>query len=384
MKVKRMLAFLLMAVFCFGLLTACKNNGASPTDSSGSPSDSVSDSGSSTGSGTNTENTAPVVWDDELEHKIIVSDITLHGIVVLDLNVCSGDWDKLTSDPVVVWEWKAENSKGCTIGATRVGQGIDEAKYRYSEYYGKDVIIAASSGGWAGVIDYETGDTLWEAALSNCPHSIEMLPNGDVVVAGSGGSKASEGSLVYYPLSAGKTTKSNELKINSCHGVCWDPEEEVLWTVGADGVYCVKPSNMGKENAKLTLVSGSEAKFKNDSWGHDLSPVFGSPTKYWVTAGEVWQFDTETLKLTQGYTNKSNLNASSVKGIAYFEDGTMVQTVANKGNVKTTYDWSTRQLRVLVRTMTTGKVPTPKYTSYEIEFPDREFYKVHTFTKDYK
>ena len=244
-------------------------------------------------------------------------------------------------------------------------------------------MLGSSSGGWAGIIDYETKEILFEALVPNGPHSIELLPNGDLVVASSGGDNwDTKGYLRYFPLSTGSTTHSDDLKVPSAHGVQWDPVQEVLWALQYDGVIAVQIRNYGTKDAKLVKLSDMGATFNGkDASGHDLSPVYGQPGKYWVTAGRVWIFDSETNTLTENYKYRSGYNASSVKGIAYFPDGTMVSTPSNsKGS---TYEWSTLEMRLVYLEMS-PRVEQVIVRTKTIKFTNREFYKVHTFCKDYQ
>ena len=334
-----------------------------------------------TGSDTNVAEDYAGVYNPNLPHMIITHNQLNDTTVVMDLNKCGGDWSKLDSS-CVVWEYK---SPGALNGYSRRVFSSD-AKYRWSEYYQRYVVIGTSSSNWAGIVDYATGEILWEVRPGACPHSMEMLPNGDVVVAGSGGNDIKTGKLFYYPISAGGGTKaSSSLSLSSAHGVCWDPEENVLWALYYDGIAAVNISGYGTKDAKMKLIDGMGAAFpEGDNNGHDLSPVYGTKTKYWCTGGKgVWQFDTETNQLTQIYKHKSSISTKNVKGIAYFADETIVLSIAGNGTLKTTQSYNTHNLRILHLRKTTGKVESIKATVTEIPFTDMEFYKVHTFTPDY-
>ena len=376
-----------------GLFTDSDSEPSSDTETASDPvSETKTDSGTDTktdtstnsGSSGGTQNSDAVLYDPTIEHKFIATDITNHSIVVFDLNLCEGDFQLLKEDDVaVIWEWDADEDPNCT---GNVGAGIDSAKYRYSEYYKRDVIIACSSSGWAGVIDYEAKSLLWEYQVGNGPHSIEMLPNGDVVVACS----SDPGALAYVPLSAGATRPVSSIDSLYCHGVSWDPENEWLWVLEDDGVYAATIKNMGTMEGKIQRVNGLKFAFANgETGGHAFSPVGGEPGKYWASSGKyLWQFDSVEETLTRSYARSSTLTAkTNIKGIASFADGTVVQTVSQMGGKgATTYDWSCDGFRIITREMSTGKVPTPKdvVTIVQFENSHREFYKVQPFTKEYQ
>ena len=142
-------------------------------------------------------------------------------------------------------------------------------------------------------------------------------------------------------------------------------------------------TNPGTTSAKLSQVPGRGATFNGDASGHDLAPVYGQPGKYWVTAGKIWQFDSSDDSLTRTFKNSTYYNNSSVKGVASFPDGTAVMTPAGLGG-NTSYDWSVLALRVIHFEMSDGKVSRVVGRSEDVTIPGREFYKVHSFCKDYQ
>ena len=85
------------------------------------------------------------------------------------------------------------------------------------------------------------------------------------------------------------------------------------------------------------------------------------------------------------FNRSATYTANSIKGIASFEDGTVVETVSEFGG-KTTYDWSCGGFRIVTIEMSSGKVKQlkPVVTNVYFETSHREFYKVQPFTKDYQ
>lgn len=382
---KRILALFLLVVLALSLV-ACggdpvsTDTGASdsnvPVSSSGNTDAESSDSGTSD----KEDNKKVEGYDPSIEHKFLACDIRTHGIVVFDLNGCEGDWQNLTNDSiVVVWEWVPENDPNLKTAGP--GAGIDSAKYRYSPVYEKDVIIACSSSGWCGIIDYEAKTLLWEYQLSSGPHSVEMLPNGDLMVATS----QDPGALTYFALSAGIDDKPvHSIPSLYCHGVSWDPENECLWVLEDTGVYQAFIQNPG-ENGKIVRISGSGDKFdENAAGGHALAPVAGQPGTYWVSnIAQLWQYSVEEEDLTNKFPRYNDLTQGNIKGICSFADGTVVQSVANLcGN--SSKGWSCDGLRIITRELTPGKVQTLKDVVTIVPFNHREFYKIQAFTKDYQ
>ena len=385
---KRILSILLCLTFLLSLV-GCGGGGNSANQQGTASSSEATKTEVQTSSDNKNETETPKGFDENAEHMFLATDIANHSVVVFDLNACEGDYELLKNDDIaVVWEWDADDDPNCKI---KPGAGIDSAKYRYSEYYERDVIIACSSNGWAGVIDYEAKSLLWEYNIGNGPHSIEMLPNGDVVVACS----SDPGALAYVPLSAGITKPVSSIPSLYCHGVSWDPENEWLWVLEDTGVYAAVINNMGTAEGKIVRVAGSGSEFGTSktgtaiSGGHAFSPIYGEPGKYWASSGsDLWQFDATKETISNSYARHAKLNAqNNIKGIASFPDGTVVQTVAQLGGENTTsYDWSSNGFRIITRELSSGKVATlqDKVTVVLFDRMDREFYKVQPFTKDYQ
>ena len=387
---KKVLALLFACVLLLSF-AACGPAGEDPQnpDPGSAGTDSAAGTDASSGSESDKDEDKeekPILYDEDMEHKFLATDITNHSIVLYDLNLANGVYENLKGDSCIVWEWDADEDPNCKINP---GKGIDAAKYRYSPYYEKDVIIACSSGGGAYVIDFEEKTVLWEYNIGTGPHSIEMMPNGDVVVACSGG--ATEGKVAYVPLSTGETKPSSTIHSPSGHGVMYDPENECLWVLEFEQIYSCIVKNYGTKNATLVRVTGSGYDFgrnKQDTSGHVLSPVYGQPGKYWVAGGKLWMFDSTTEEFTRSYSHAATYSAKAadwMKGVAYFPDGTMIQTVPGSGG-KTTTDWACGGFRITTLEMSEGKVKTVKANVSEVlwEPSDREWYKVHTFCKDYQ
>lgn len=382
---KRIFALLLALTLCLGM-TACGKGGESTGDASTGGTAANSDKTSGT------ENKDPGAtevkgFNPDMEHKIILGDVENLKLLIYDLNPVEGEWAELANE-TPVWEWDPQTSEGCELGKISI-RGFSDAKVRMLN--GKKVVIACNSAGWFGLIDYETKATIWENVVRNGPHSIELTPKGDLVMIGSGGSADSgNGSMFYYPLSVSDSTvASSVVELYSGHGVQWDPDYECLWAVYGSGITAVKIEGEGTKTAKLKIQDGIGAEFGNeDKSGHDLAPVAGEPTKYWVTAEKyVWQFDTDELELTKAFSNSNQVSDKNVKGVAHFSDGTFVTAVAGQGGNRgkaTTYEYSTYCLNVIAQRMSTGKVQALRTDKVQITFMDQEFYKVHSADPSYK
>ncbi len=362
-----------------------QNSAETSTDSQsvGSGTDIVTDSSVST----SVEDTVDLwVYDDDIDHKFLACDTYNESIAVYDIARCNEVFDNLSKEFTVVWEWVAGEDTTCKGNP---GSGLDAAKFRYSEHYKKDVVIACSSEGWAGIIDYETKTTLWETQIEGSNlHSVEMMPNGDMILVGSG----DEGKLYYVPLSTGATEYTRTLFSPHGHGACYDPSTQWVWVLDYDEIYACQIADYGTKDANFVRVEGQSYNFlktEQDKGGHVLAPVYGQPGKYWVTGKKMWIFDSKTLTLDQSYED-ADVYADSeevvnLKGIASFEDGTMVQTIAQWGG-QTLTSVTCGGFRVLVREESDNAQAPVDVNVYRIYYRpnQREFYKVTTFTKNYQ
>ncbi|MBO5249034.1 MAG: hypothetical protein J6B54_07120 [Clostridia bacterium] len=362
------------------------DSGGTSSGSSVSSSDTNSDTatdGESTDASTATEGTTtdtrdevkkddPYWEEDAIGRKIIACDIINFSVVVYDLDACQGDYQRLINDKsTIVWEWSSVYDRNC-VGFPG---GLSSAKLRYSPYYGKDVVIACSSNGWWGVVDYEKCTVICEGWVSSGPHSVEMLPNGDLVI----GVSAKTIGVYYIPLSAGVAEPVSELEAPACHGVCWDPERQCIWVLEGNGVFRATVENMGTKQAKL-VRHYDNIKVLGNSMGHAFSPIYGQPGKYWVSENKLLIFDATTGE----YTSAGALSAGGIKGVASFADGSVVEAICNLGGNAVNF-YACDGFRILEKRMSEGKVQVVKYVATDVIFPigGRQFYKVQPFTRNY-
>ena len=357
------------------------------TDSVSSESSTQSSTQSSTESSTqsstqSSSNTSPVVpteplYDASIEHKVILTDNSARKIVILDLNVAKEDWKKL--------DWRKSSNSAVRVWESKILTDFCGVKYRELPT-GEKYVLATSSYGSAYVIDYETKNTV--ATLTNYPsqpsvegslynaHSIEMLPNGDIIVACSGyqvdntSYNYQNGGLRYFKRIVDGTKVSYEYKssltLPFAHAALWDPSENCLWSIGFEGVVAVDVNTATCTMTKNAAKSLSKVNFT----GHDMVPAFGREGCFWISDNSsIYLFDAVAKKLHRTFTYTSK----GIKGMAYFEDGTMV-----------TSDWS-NSLRIYVNKPANNKDGYKLQTSkVEISGSGTQIYKIHTCTPRYE
>ena len=152
------------------------------------PVDSQTDSVSGTDSETNRTDTKEE-WKpmDVVDDIVIACDQRNRRLVMYDLGMLNpGD----SLDLAEIWSFSFRTDWGTPSNVSGV-------KYRKNTVFG-DVIITCCSGGYAAIIKYPSKEVVWETrSCGNNPHSVEILPNGDLACASSTG-----GTIQLYRTSA--------------------------------------------------------------------------------------------------------------------------------------------------------------------------------------
>ncbi len=192
--------------------------------------------------------------------------------------------DAVWDDTTAVWKWKPTADLGFRSASMFGGSNTtnpSDAKLRYSDFYGGYVMVATSSGGFVSVIDYETGECLFERKTNssgeNNPHAIELLPNGNVVVASSAGNSVT----IYAATTGDGEGYYKKYNFRDAHGLLWDPEQEILWALGLTELIAYQVTGT---TAEPTLEEIPDMKYTLPAHeGHDLYPVYGDNDLLWTT-----------------------------------------------------------------------------------------------------
>lgn len=324
------------------------------------------------------ENPSVSLYDSALDHEIILTDYHPRSregtITILDLNRLKQDWMALDwknpeNASAVIWEWSRKGIEFCGV------------KYRELPT-GEQYVLAVDSFGQVFVIDYRTTEVAYvlkdeRGTESTDPdslynaHSAEMLPNGDIIVACSGYGEESwdyeNGGLRYFKLSGSNYVLKSTLSLPFAHAVLWDPSENCLWSVGYEGVVSVDVDTDAGEMTKNEAKSLSDVNFS----GHDMVPAFGNDGQFYVSDNNgVYRFDAAAKTLTRS----SDYSGGTVKGIAQFEDGTVV--TSNWTNYLYVYVPMTEEND---RGYRVQRIPVPIGNNR-----NTTIYKVHTCTPRYE
>ncbi len=276
---KRILSLFLSVMLALGCFAACEDSSSSGSDATASSDPSAeasTDTDSTASTGTQEFSSAEEVLDAS-DHYIGLCDQGNSRVIIRDLSV--EDW---SDDNGVVWEFK---HKYCS--------SVCGIKFRDVPFWGGKVVVLCYHGG-AMIVSYESRQLLFHTGLTGSnPHSVELLPNGTLIVASSTDNDV----RIYAP---GEQKASQIVEFPNAHGVLWDPTYEVVWMVGTNllGAYLVG----GTEEAPTLSAIGGMSYKTPKSGMHDLAASYSDPTKLFVTCGNgIMIFDKESEKFSFEY-----------------------------------------------------------------------------------
>ncbi|MFJ8646092.1 DUF6528 family protein [Streptomyces sp. NPDC093546] len=215
-----------------------------------------------------------------------------------------------------------------------------EAKVR--TWQGRTYVLTVASYGFAAVVEYPSGRRHWGGTLAPGttrvnPHSIELLPNGNVAVAGSTGDV-----VRLYAASQGPAdVPFASYALEDAHGLQWDGARRVLWALGGARLVALR---VGGTAARPALMKAFEVPLPTPH-GHDLGQVAGRPDRLWVSSGSaVYQYVKSARAFTQDFTGVADISRARVKAVGNDPvTGQVVSTVPESGLGET---WWTRKVAV--------------------------------------
>ncbi|MFJ7345736.1 DUF6528 family protein [Streptomyces sp. NPDC101110] len=181
-------------------------------------------------------------------------------------------------------------------------KGGTSHKLRPGGVYGDQVLVTGDgASGFVGVIPYPAlSGYHWAINVKSSGepgdlHGVELLPDGGVVAAFAGGNGV-PGKIELYTRAQGTPgnwsgTPKQTIPLDSAHEVVYDPNGGYVWVLG--GLELVRftydPGTKQLTNAKRFALPKQPGG--GGAWGHDLTPVYGNPDRFWVGAnGGVAQF----------------------------------------------------------------------------------------------
>ena len=260
--------------------------------------------------------------DGKSTHPVILTDIGNGRILVLDL-----DRPEPLAPENIVWQWAPKAEQGWTLTSQELlVNALSDVRVRWSRHYNTRVVLFTSARGTVGMAAYPGGECLWEDKVGISPHAMELLPNGDIVVAASGGSEAHKGKIHYLQRQDdGTYLQTCEHSLHGAHGVLWDPEYQLLWASGSDDVVAFRPATDADGRRIVIPEEGRGVKIPC-SYGHDLMQDLSDPDVLWVSPSpEVYQYRKSENQLRTEFPHSDVIHPLlRAKGIGSFPDGVVV------------------------------------------------------------
>lgn len=180
----------------------------------------------------------------------------------------------------IAWSWNAAED-GVPLNRAGWFDLPDEAKR-----IGDNILITASRGGVA-LIRVSDKKLLFYTNTGGNPHSAEVLPDGNIVVASSTGGNISV--FKFNKQEPYVEAPAFKMKAKSAHNVVWDKKRECLWSAVWADLW-----KISYDSSKVSLtLEDAYAMDPVNTEAHDLSPVYGQDALYVTTNQKSYIFDVE-------------------------------------------------------------------------------------------
>lgn len=202
----------------------------------------------------------------------------------------------------IIWDWKPNDSN------------IDTCHYNWfvnpsdaKVIYGGNYILMSASGGACALIRIKDKKTMFYARGARNPHSVEILPDGNIVCASSTGNRLTvfKTDTITFP----GNVIQHSLYLNEAHNVVWDKKRNLLWTGDKDKIFSLK-YNFNCNNPVLTKV---DSLTFNDLWGHDLFPVPDQDALYFSSHDKMWIYNIPHNELKEIKSKYKTVKSISLK-----------------------------------------------------------------------
>jgi hypothetical protein len=226
------------------------------------------------------------------QQRILLAEQAGHRIAIADVDTGR-----------VVWEWKPSESN------------VDSAHWKWfsnpsdcKAVYGGKYILMNASGGGVALIRIADKKTMFYAYAGGNPHSAEIFPDGNIVVASSTGNY-----LTVFRTDTSGTADvaySSRTYINFGHNVVWDRKRQLLWSADRHQLKTFR-YNFDHEHPGLSLIDSMPLPGQQS---HDLFPTLNGDTLWLTNTTHVYKLDLATRQLLQAETPQKDVKSISSAG----------------------------------------------------------------------
>ena len=249
------------------------------------------------------------------EKAVVVAEQSRHSVLIVN-----------SENNEVVWSWDAFRG-GISSGDRKLFENPSEAKPVCNNKY----ILMTASGGAVALIRVADHKMMCYTKCGDFPnpHSAELLPDGNIVVAES---RNHEVNIIKTDFEKGKCEVIKDRKIGSAHNVVWDKDHKCLFLTGVvkeNGENTTKLFRLDYNNNKQAPKFFNQKSFtlfnQAEPGGHDLFPVYGEKNKLWLTtANAVYKIDvTDPYNITPDNVQKV-YNLSDIKSVSNGPEGILM------------------------------------------------------------
>lgn len=210
------------------------------------------------------------------ERCVVLADQSDNTIVIADVG-----------EGNIEWEW---SPRGSEIQAADVTwfKNLSDAK----PVYGLKYILTCASGGGVALIRMEDKKVVFYAYAGGNTHSVELLPDGNIVSASSTGNYLTVFSVDTLHSAGNITGKRFPIKFG--HNVVWDDRDQLLWTAAGSTLYAMK-YNFNCTAPDLDLYDSIALPGKD---AHDLFPAYGRDSLWFSNTTGIYAIDMENKKVS--------------------------------------------------------------------------------------
>ncbi|MFG2148787.1 DUF6528 family protein [Streptomyces sp. NPDC048696] len=246
--------------------------------------------------------------------QILACDQASQSVLLLDATSAywrSGGFDGLArvADLVPLWSWSPVDDPALDdLDTSTAWQNVSEAKARFPAT--GPLLLTCASGGLVAAVHRNDSTVYWATALpsGSNPHSVELLPDGNIAVAASTG-----GFVRVYTASQGdRSDVYAEFALPDAHGLFWDGTSGLLWALGDTRLVGLAVDGTAA-NPRLTAARTVALP---ESGGHDLAKAVGAEGGLWVSTSS----HVRRLSVRDGlfvpYRDQGGIDRPTVKSVS--------------------------------------------------------------------
>ena len=215
-------------------------------------------------------------WRPEKGKKyIILSEQSKNRVAIADI-----------ADAAIVWEWRPAVRSDIKPEHAKWFEAMSDAKPLENGKY----ILACASGGGVALVRVSDKKTMFYAHAGGNTHSVEQLPDGNIVSA------SSTGNFMSIFVTTGKDypeqTVRKDFYLRDGHNLVWDKKKKLLYTVSWDQLKTYR-YDAGKNNPSLIVVDSIAMP---DNGAHDLYKMYNKEALWLSTHSGIFTIDIQSKK----------------------------------------------------------------------------------------